>query len=561
MKKSLSILFLFLLTATAAHPQSRKVQKEYNLAYQLLNQKKYGSAKDAFNRVRISGEDNKLVENAHFFYAQAALENNELDLAKRAFQAMLERYPNWIHRAEIYYAMADIHFQTEEYELALSYLAQIKIPEFVKDVIQIKGFYLTKTPLLRLRILHQTFPQDTLIAQLLVDKIAATSDKVEDYDLLESLVAQYQLQRPEKSKLQKIVYRRQPYKIGVMLPFDFARLKNRDTTALAEVAINMYQGMRLAQQELDSLTKVRVRLYAYDVNRNALPEVNQWALSGEFNDMDLVVGPLFADSYEKMTNIAQLKSFNLVQPLNITSAEIPSPFTYTLLPAIQEQTEDLCGYISDNIRNKTVLILYDRLNKAFAFAFQQKAQSLGIKVLAIEEIKTVELNQIRNILGQFRPVEIGAMLVSSTSQLLAQEVLKYSEALGINAPSFVPNAWLRFQDIDYETFEQRQIFFLSPDYINFDTPAAVKFKSAYQKSLKGLEPSQHAYIGYELMHLFGQMLHQYGTQNDFRRVFARQGHIKGKIIEGFDFSKGSINSYMPILRIKEGEPELVNPVR
>lgn len=561
MKKYLSVLFLFLLSSTAAYPQSRKVQKEYNLAYQLFTQKKYAAAKEAFNRVILSGENNKLVENAHFFYAQAALENNEPVLAQSAFQTMLERYPDWEHMAEIHYSMADINFRTEEYELALSYLQQIKKTEFVKDITQIKGFYLTQTPLLKLRILHQTFPEDTLIAQLVVDKIAATSDKVEDYDLLENLVTQYKLQRPEKAKLQKIIYRRQPYKIGVMLPFDFAKLKNRDTTALADVAINMYQGMRVAKQELDSLTDIRFQLYAYDVNRNALPEVNQWALSGEFNDMDLVIGPLFADSYESMASIAQLKSFNLVQPLNITSAEVPSPFTYTLLPAIQEQTESLCNYINDNIRNKTVLILYDRLNKEFAFSFQQKAQALGIKVLAIEEIKTVELNQIKNILGKFRPIEIGTMLISSTSQLLAQEVLKYSEELGINAPSFVPNAWLRFQDIDYEQFERRQVFFLYPDYINFDTPEAVKFKSAYQKSLKGREPNQHAYTGYELIHLFAPMLHQHGAQNDFRRIFARKGFIKGKIVEGFDFSKGSINRYMPILRIKEGEPELVNPIK
>ncbi len=558
--KKLLILFFIIISLTAG-AQSRKLQKEYALAYQLFEQKNYASAKDAFNSIRNSGENTRLVENAYFFYAQAALENGETNVAQDAFRAMLEKYPNWQHLHEIHYILADISFKENQPELALAYLNKIKNADIQKDKNQLKGFYLSNTPMLKLRILHQTFPSDTLIAQVLVDKIAANSEEISDYELLESLITQYQLTRPEKSKLKQVIYRRKPYKVAVMLPFDFNKLKNRDTTSLANISINMYQGMRLAQKEMDSLSQIDFKLYAYEINRNSTAEIDKMILKGEFNDLDLVVGPLFPDSYEKMMGIAEAKSFNLVQPLSYTQTGEPRKFTYTMLPSFQEQVDATMNYLNQNVRKKTTVILYDRLNKELAFAFQQKAQAEGIKVLTMQEIKTVELKQISILLSTLNPNEIGSFMVSSSSQLLAQEVLKQMSNYNIAVPTFVPSAWLKFQDIDYETYEKFKILFLHPDYINTDTPAAVKFKATYQRFFKGQEPNQYAYLGYEVAYFFAETLHNYGTQNDFKRAFIQKGAIKGRVLEGIDFSQGSINAYVPILQINNGEPLLVNPLK
>jgi ABC-type branched-subunit amino acid transport system substrate-binding protein len=556
------LLFLFfVLISISAMAQSRKVQKNYTIAYQLFNQGKYISAKDAFNEIRNSGENNKLVENAYFFYAKSAFENQETEVARDAFQAMLEKYPNWESRSEIQYILADIAFQNKDHELGLAYLKQIQNAGFKKDIAQMKGFYLTQTPLLKLRVLYQTFPKDTIIAQVLVDKIATNSEDVSDYDLMESLIAEFKLTRPEKAKLKQIIYRRRPYKVGVMLPFDFEKLKKRETTTLADISINMYQGMRLAQKEMDSLSQVRFKLYAYEINRNSEADIDKMILKGEFNDMDLVIGPLFPDSYKKMIGISESKSFNLVQPLTSTQESEPRNFTYSFLPAFNEQADAVLNYINTKVDKKATVILYDRLNKELAFAFQQKAQAAGIKILAMEEIKTVELNQIKTIISNLNPSEIGSFMVSSSSQLLAQEVLKYMNVNGIKVPTFVPSAWLKFQDIDYAEYERFKILFIYPDYVNMDTPQSVHFKAAFQKFFKNEEPSQYAYLGYELAYLFAEMLDKYGTQNDFKRIFKQKGVIKGKIIEGIDFSKGSVNAYVPILRINNGEPELVNALK
>ncbi len=562
MQKRIVLSLLGILISAVAFTQSKKVRQAYSEGRQNFIQKKYTLAIQSFETVINSGEENTLIANAYYYTGQAYLKQGNLPEARQSFQRLLENNPNWSEKDEVYYSLADIAFQEQRYDLAFEYINRIQSADFQKDIYPLIGHYVQKMDMESLKVLQKTYPEDTIIAQILVDKIAANSTNPDDFFFMRDLVNQLNLDLPSPRRIEKIKYIREPYKVAVMLPFDFERLRVKDTTGLARLSIQMYQGMRLAQKELDSTAKAQVQLYAYDIGRGDEEKLNRMILAEEFKDMDLVFGPLFDETYTRMADLALIRKFNLVNPLSINQNLMSSPFTYLYQPSLATQAEATCDFIQKNYRNKNVVIFHDNLarNRDFAQLCQEKANTLGLNVLALEKINTTDLGLMSQVLSRFSANEIGHIIVSSTSQLIALELMKVLRQFNLNSALFVPEAWLRFQAISYEDYERENTHFIHPDYLNTDTEQAVLFKKNFI-DFANTEPESQAYLGYEMLYLFAELLEKAGTQTDFREEFRQLAAQKGIISEGLDFGEGNDNQFVPILKVEQGEIKVVSSIK
>ncbi|NJO02678.1 MAG: ABC transporter substrate-binding protein [Bacteroidia bacterium] len=416
-------IFIFPLKG---HSQSKKFISTYNAGYQAFNQEKFGSAIQLFREVIGLGEAHPLLQQAHLYAAFAAYKAQDWEQARQLFQVTLQEYPSIKERDEIYYALADIAFRNQNQRQALQHLNQIQSPGFQPDIQRMVGYYISQMEILELRLLQQNLPQDTLIAQILVDKLAASSDQPEDMYFVQDLMSELNLQDPPVKKIEKVVYTRQPYKVAAVLPIDLEDFKHRDTTRLGRIGLHMYQGMRLAKQELDSNQQASIELYAYDLGSDETATLSRWISSGEFDDIDLVVGPLFDKSYRQMAQLAGEKKFTIINPLSVDDNLLLNKFSYLYQPSTAMQAEQAATYVASNYRNKSTLILFDNLprNQQMAEVFRQKAEALGLKVLAFEEVKTYDFNKLRTLLSQLNASEIGSIFVGSTSQSVAEEIMK-----------------------------------------------------------------------------------------------------------------------------------------
>ena len=140
----------------------------------------------------LTGEENQIIEYAHFYYALSHQKNENLAVAKEGFQRLLKKYPNWANQDEVYYALADISFQEQNIESGLDYLNKIQSTDFSRDSYHIKGYHLAKLDIPQLRLVQQNYPQDTMIAQILVDKIAAQSENFDEINFMNDLVTETQ---------------------------------------------------------------------------------------------------------------------------------------------------------------------------------------------------------------------------------------------------------------------------------------------------------------------------------------------------------------------------------
>jgi ABC-type branched-subunit amino acid transport system substrate-binding protein len=293
--------------------------------------------------------------------------------------------------------------------------------------------------------------------------------------------------------------------------------------------------------------------------RNNESELDGMLNEKEFEDMDLIISPLFDNLYKKVSELAWKQKINMINPVAIDKKFLLNNFTYLYQPTTETQAHRTIDFAFQNFKNKTVLILHDNLprNKNFAIVCKQYAENLGLKVLGMEEFQAGNLVKIESFLSKFNPTEVGSLVAITTSQLITLDIIKVLKNKIYDVPVFAPDAWLTFQEIDFADYEKLNVHFIYPEFLNTDTPEALRFKKAYLEFARQ-EPSTYSYVGYDIIHYFAALLNQYGTKTDYRRFLKNAKPTKGKIDTVIDYSKANDNQFVPILKIVQGVPELIN---
>lgn len=553
---------LLLLSTHSLEAQSRKLQKLYAEGQSGFKAGNYRQAMTAFEEAISTQETHDLVIKAHYFYAISAMRSQAYKLAQSYWQQLLERYPSWEHQSETYYHLADLAFREQKIPLALEYLKKIQAKTLQADIQNMKGHFIQKISLNELRLLQQQNPQDTLITQLLIDKLASEGSSIEEYFLMKEIAANYGMELPKSRKIDRIIKKREPYKVAAILPFDFERLrKKRDTTSLFRISSGIYQGMRIAQQELDTLREMPVELYAYEMPESA-EQVGEWFEQGEFEQVDLIVGPLRDANYEKVSTLAASRQIQIINPVSENRALVNSDFSFLYHASKAQQAQYVLDFYDANYRNKNLLILHDNLSRNQQLA-EHYAQAVGkdnsIKLLGKQELKSYQSNELGDIIAQYQAKGLGVIFISSTSQVLAEGLIKAVREQNFNGLIFAPEAWLKFQSITYEDYQQARVHIVHPDFIDPEAQVSVSFDKKYQDFTRK-SADEYARIGYDLMYYFTEMLYNQGSRQSWREALEKAKPQAGKTFNAFDFRLGNDNNYVPILKFEDDLPTLVNPI-
>lgn len=544
----------------ALFAQSSKQLKSYYQGKQFFENQRYEEAMPFFEMLMNSDKAAQLQVNSRYFYSLCLFHTGDLKQAEFNFLNLIAQVADLKLKDEINFYLADINFKNQDFEKALFYLGQIKNPELSKEVLQMKGFYINQMEIKQLRNIQQNYPADTTLAQMLIDKIAARSENEEEVNFMYRLTRKYGLKKPEKIKLKKNIFKKDTFKIASVFPFDIKRVLKKDTSTLSKVSMSLYQGMRLAKKELDSLSGLKIQLYAYDLPREKSDTLRQILQSGEFDDIDLVMlGPVNEEAYRDIAKFADDKKINLISPLSTDARLLQNEFTYLYESSPETQAHKTIEFAFANCFPKSTVIFYDNLPKNLTFAalLKEKAQKAGIQVLAFEEVKSFDTGILSSTLNRFASSDIGSVMIFSTSQMVAEDFLKTLKNINLILPVFAPDAWLNFQSIAFESYEEHQIHFVFPDYLDVYSKEAVKFKKAYVDFARN-EPNIYGFIGYEMVNFFIRLFEECGTMTSFREVLSNRKATQGKFVDKIDYSEANDNQYVPILKIQNGEPVLAS---
>ena len=182
------------------------------------------------------------------------------------------------------------------------------------------------------------------------------------------------------------------YAIALLLPFSTYQMSNDSlderSVKLRNVAINMYRGAMMAQQELQD-RNVNATVYLLDVGNSV--EVGKVAVSRlEEIQADVVVGPLFKDPIQEVAKWVSKRNSHMVIPVKMSNKILLlSDHMSKAYPGNNSQWYYLSAYAKDEFPNSIIVGAYAKGRDDFS----SEAATSGFLAHGLDSLKTFDISQ------------------------------------------------------------------------------------------------------------------------------------------------------------------------
>ncbi len=556
-------------------------QKKYLYGKELYKEGRYGAAAQVFLPLTAETSYNSFSKPASYLYALSAMKDGDTESAKSMCLQLLQRYPDWDQKDEVYYLLSNIYFEQQKPRLALQFLN--KVQGLRKETESLKINYLQNfNPLDTLKALQKDYPEDVCIAQVLAKRLAVMSLDEKSRMLLFFLVQEYKLDVENLFQKRPSVLK-PAYNIAVLFPFQLNEIDARSGKRSNQYVLDFYEGIRMAVDSLED-KGIKANVYTYDTEKD-ITILNSILNLPEMASMDMIIGPVFPVQIPLVTEYCKRNSIINISPFSANSKIIENnEFSLLFQPTLELQAGAVARYASENFKydssyvinytpprhapkhkekelaegKKKVIIFYGNEVKDSLLAFHHKdsCSKNGLEVVHLEKITRDRVGLLRTILGDTLKLgKCNHVFATTSDEVVAANIMSLMEISRQTTPLITRADWLDFNLIAFEQFEKRNVFFIHTDYYDFSNPVYRSFKNAWIGRTH-IYPSIHSLQGYELMMYFGQALGQYGTY--FKNNLDLAGFTRGVIFQGFDYTHSYSNKYVPLTRFRDKYLVLVN---
>jgi hypothetical protein len=152
---------------------------------------------------------------------------------------------------------------------------------------------------------------------------------------------------------------------------------------------------------------------------------------------------------------------------------------------------------------------------------------------------------------------IGGIYVASDNPLIYSKVTSSLTARGDSIVLIGSENWIspEHSTVNLENLERIHALLAAGNYTSSGNAWFIDFRRRYLAE-HGEYPGFYARLGYEFMWFVGQSMKDYGTY--FQQGLAEKGFWKGWLYEGYDFSSGVDNGYVPFVYFRGGELNVFN---
>lgn len=293
--------------------------------------------------------------------------------------------------------------------------------------------------------------------------------------------------------------------VAMMLPLQTGASTNKSF-------LEFYQGALIALEDLKT-DGVNVELDLYNTERSA-SAVTAIVDGGGFGKTDLIIGPIYEESYAPVVEFADKHGVALVSPL-ATMERVQSPMLYQLSPDPQNKYAKLKNSLSEN---KNVVLVSMASNDAdfereikdqLPAGYRRFNYSKSSLVTDLEALISGEKENVFVVLSSNESAvdEFLARISSVQNNLLARSIK--SESIKIIGTS----RWLRFQNIDKNLYFKLGLSFVTSYHADRSSRVVMSFDKRYIAAFGAL-PSLYSYRGYDAVKLFVGNLAQGYDGND-----------------------------------------------
>ncbi|AFM05543.1 amino acid/amide ABC transporter substrate-binding protein, HAAT family [Bernardetia litoralis DSM 6794] len=556
-------------------------QVDYQSYYQKgkteLSNKNYSAARQSLIMAMQENSSNGFLFPASYLYVMASYKGGDLATAYTKVSELLIKAKNATLPSdqfqEMLYLGGVIAFEKDQSLQAMTWLEQIKGSKLHIPVQNLKATFLPKKSVAELKLLYQKFSKDRVLSETLADKIAQQDEtSEEDKKIIKDIEFAYGYTSPYQKKQNSVsdkIVKKKEYNVAIMLPF---RLQNESSAREVQSFLDLYEGMKVAQEDLKN-EGITINLLPFDTENDANNVRRLIGLSAMKN-VDMFFGPLYPTTLPIVSDFAQENGISMVNPLSYTPDLIEGKKnTYLFESSYHTQAKAVANYSFDSLNADKAYIIYgnSRKDSILAYSYKKTVEEKGGKIMVFEKVNagSSTFNKIRSLLSPIakKPARLkegekfkkpegdttAHIFVASSELAVAGSVISVLKTSMVDIPLFIDKDWLNFEQIDMNDFMDRSVFFIYTDYIS-----PLKNKEFVKKYINktNLLPSEYAYVGYESLYFFGKTMYKYGV--NFENQLQKERFRDGKVMIGQNYYGSNDNQLVPLLRFVNNRLEIVN---
>ncbi|HEV7350410.1 ABC transporter substrate-binding protein [Telluribacter sp.] len=533
-----------------------KSGKNYREAIDFYKQGKYLVA---MNRLApLTRTTSSFAPYSHYYYALAAYQLKKYNDSYLMLRQLVSRYPNWERMNDAHYLMGATQLALGNYQQALQSLQLIDEAGLKKDVQGLKQHYLSQiTDLNALKNLQKQNAGDKEVAVALVSLIQKKSTDKADLELSDRLTNRFGIESTETVSVKNPTpgqkspprtarnWEKGYYNVAVMLPFRLGEVPASRRSRPNQYAYDYYQGMLLAKQQLKD-EGILVNLQTYDIgSEEAL--MRDLVNNNQFRQSDLLIGPLYTNTYEIASKFASENDVLIVNPLSTDGSLLASSNNaYLARPSIEYQMAQAAQLAARLSAGLTAAVYYGTTSKdsAMAAAYTEEIKKKGGKVLEMVRI-TDQKETIDARMSRFEREKPTHIVLASTDPQSGPALFSVLNGRDLsNVPVIATATSFDFQRSRPHSYGGR-LYLLETDYIDLTKDNIKAFRRAYYEQSETL-PSVYSYQGYDQLLFLGRMIAKYKDRLS-QGLKARQ-FDEDYLLSGFDFTKSRENQVSPLLR-------------
>ena len=366
------------------------------------------------------------------------------------------------------------------------------------------------------------------------------------------------------------------YDIAVMIPFFFdenrARIAKYSSIGNSPIyshtlnALDFHHGVMMA---IDSLKNagLNVNVHVYDTKHDTAV-VRGLLSKAEFSEMDLIIGPFYANQIKLVREFAKSNSIQLICPIPVSNkALFNNPFVTKMTASTPTQIKFMAQEIARKYHDQNVIVVRNQKNdedeyyyRTFKNAFAEEIQKYPNRYL--DSAKETYINskgrrlstvESKMVLAKNNIIVVPSQSIGHVSNFFT----KLSSTTNSNPyrtysfQVFGLEDWSEFPTIDEKYKNKFKLSLVTSGYVEYEDTTVLEFISNY-RSKYSTDPSKFSFIGFDAAFIKLKGLLLYGTNflhhyQDLNNI----GFYTNSLFEKVDPKGGYENKNVFIIRYED----------
>jgi LysM repeat protein len=329
------------------------------------------------------------------------------------------------------------------------------------------------------------------------------------------------------------VIKKDKYKIALFLPLMLSENQSYMNKPLkpgqhpelhptTKVAADFYHGFILAA---DSLTQagLNVEIYVYDTKKDT-NEIAKIFKKSEFNNIDLIVGPLFPKTINYVANYCKNHQVKMVIPFKApTKVLYQNPYVYKATTSNITLMDGIVDYIVDKHAHHHISIFKPKASSDIAL-YEEARERYNSKIGNVSNVMTPKIQELtltsnwRDINSKLRKDTVNVIIVPSTNlKYVAGVLVALNKVLNNNPYAknmkivvFGLEDWNKFDDLDLKHRMRLHQHYASYRYVDYEAEKTKKMMLSYRKKY-ATDPQVYGIQGFDVGYYFLSALYLHGV--------------------------------------------------